>query len=84
MSDVWSEDQGKRLFGCIATGGTLGAIAGAALTGAITKGFAIGGLVVKVDPLSLLLLSMLTLELAVQCVNRLASIFHLEIGRAHV
>jgi len=77
MSDVWSEDQGKRLFGCIATGGTLGAIAGAALTGAITKGFAIGGLVVKVDPLSLLLLSMLTLELAVQCVNRLASIFHL-------
>jgi len=77
MSDVWSEDQGKRLFGCIATGGTLGAIAGAALTGALTKGFAIGGLAVKVDPLSLLLLSMLTLELAVQCVKRLATLFQL-------
>jgi AAA family ATP:ADP antiporter len=77
MSDVWSEDQGKRLFGFIATGGTLGAIAGAALTGALTKGFTLGGLAVKVDPLSLLLLSMLTLELAVQCVKRLASIFRL-------
>jgi AAA family ATP:ADP antiporter len=32
---------------------------------------------VKVDPLSLLLLSMLTLELAVQCVKRLAAIFGL-------
>ncbi len=77
MSDVWSEGQGKRLFGFIATGGTLGAIAGAALTGALTKGFAMGGLAVKVDPLSLLLLSILTLEGAVQCVKRLAAIFQL-------
>jgi AAA family ATP:ADP antiporter len=77
MSDVWSEGQGKRLFGFIATGGTLGAIAGAALTGALTKGFLLGGLPLKVDPLSLLLLSMLTLELAVQCVKRLAAIFQL-------
>ncbi len=77
MSDVWSEGQGKRLFGFIATGGTLGAIAGAALTGALTKGFQLGGLPVKVDPLSLLLVSMLTLELAVQCVKRLAAIFQL-------
>ena len=78
MSDLWSEVQGKRLFGFIATGGTLGAIAGAALTGVLTKGFAIGGLAVKVDPLSLLLLSMLTLELAVRCVQRLAFIFQLD------
>jgi len=77
MSDVWSEGQGKRLFGFIATGGTLGAVAGAALTGALTKGFQLGGLPVKVDPLSLLLLSMLTLELAVQCVKRLMVIFQL-------
>ena len=77
MSDLWKEGQGQRLFGFIATGGTLGAIAGAALTGALTKGFALGGLRIKVDPLSLLLLSMLTLELAVQCVKRLAAIFHL-------
>jgi AAA family ATP:ADP antiporter len=77
MSDVWTEVQGKRLFGFIAMGGTLGAIAGAAVTGALTKGVALGGLALKVEPLSLLLLSMLTLELAVQCVKRLAAIFHL-------
>jgi AAA family ATP:ADP antiporter len=77
MSDVWSEPQGKRLFGVIAMGGSLGAIAGAAVTGALTKGAALGGLQVKMDPLSLLLLSALTLELAVQCVKRLAAIFAL-------
>ncbi len=77
MSDVWSEGQGRRLFGFIATGGTLGAIAGAALTGLLTKGFLLGSLRIKVDPLSLLLLSMLTVELAVQCVGRLAAIFKL-------
>jgi len=77
MSDVWSEDQGRRLFGFMATGGTLGAIAGAALTGALTKGIAMGSLTLKVDPLSLLLLSMVTLELAVQGVRRLAGIFQL-------
>jgi ATP:ADP antiporter, AAA family len=77
MSDVWSEAQGKRLFGFIATGGTLGAMAGAALTGALARGFRIGGLRLAPDPLSLLLVSMLTLELAVQCVRRLAAIFGL-------
>jgi len=77
MSDVWTEPQGKRLFGFIATGGTLGAIAGAAMTGVLTKGVSLGGFVLKVDPLSLLLLSVLTLELAVQCVKRLAGIFAL-------
>lgn len=77
MSDVWSEAQGKRLFGFIATGGTLGAIAGAALTGALTKGIALGAFRLKVEPLSLLLVSILTLELAVQCVKRLAVLFRL-------
>ncbi|MBI1754326.1 MAG: MFS transporter [Acidobacteria bacterium] len=76
MSDVWSEGQGKRLFGFIATGGTLGAIAGAALTGVLTKGFALGAMKVKVDPLSLLLVSALTLEAAVFCVKRLMVVFH--------
>ena len=77
MTDVWSEAQGRRLFGFIATGGTLGAIAGAALTGLLSKGVSLGGLHLKVEPLSLLLLSMVTLELAVQCVKRLAALFHL-------
>jgi AAA family ATP:ADP antiporter len=77
MSDVWSEEQGKRLFGVIAMGGTLGAIAGAALTGALAKGTLLGGLRVKVDPLSLLLLSLVALEGAVFCVRRLAALFNL-------
>jgi len=77
MSDVWSEGQGKRLFGFIAMGGTLGAIAGAALTGLLAKGFHLGGLPIQVNPISLLLLSMLTLEGAVLCVKRLAAIFQL-------
>jgi AAA family ATP:ADP antiporter len=77
MSDVWSEGQGKRLFGFIATGGTLGAIAGASLTGLLTKGFALGAWHVKVDPLSLLLLSIFAMEGAVFCVKRLAGIFQL-------
>ncbi|WLT32039.1 NTP/NDP exchange transporter [Geothrix sp. PMB-07] len=76
MSDVWAEGQGKRLFGFIATGGTLGAIAGAALTGVLTKGFVVASFKVKVDPLSLLLVSALTLEAAVFCVKRLMAIFH--------
>jgi len=77
MTDVWTEAQGRRLFGFIATGGTLGAIAGAALTGVLAKGFSLGGLHLKVEPLSLLLLAMVTLELAVRCVQRLAVIFRL-------
>jgi AAA family ATP:ADP antiporter len=77
MSDVWSQIQGKRLFGFIATGGTLGAIAGAALTGVLTKGFDLGQVRIKVDPLSLLLLSMVTLEVAVFCIKRLVAIYHL-------
>ena len=77
MSDLWTEAQGKRLFGFLATGGTLGALLGAATTGVLTRGFALGGLAVKVDPLALLLLSMATLELAVQCVKRLAAHFRL-------
>lgn len=77
MSDVWTEAQGKRLFGFIAMGGTLGAIAGAGLNGVLTKGFMLGGLKLRIDPLSLLLLSALLLELAVQCVKRLATLFQL-------
>ena len=77
MSDIWTQSQGKRLFGFIAMGGTLGAIAGAALTGALTKGFLLGSLMVRVEPLSLLLVSMVMVEGAVQCMRRLAAHFHL-------
>lgn len=63
MVDLWREDQGKRLFGFLGVGGTLGGIAGAAIT---------ANLVETVGPASLFLLSAALLEVTVQCVRRLA------------
>ena len=37
MADLWRNDQGKRLFGLIAVGGTLGAMTGGLLTGEFVK-----------------------------------------------
>ena len=63
MVDIFRGDQARRLFGFIGVGGTLGGIAGAALT---------AGLAERVGPDNLLLVSALLLEVAVQCVRRLA------------
>lgn len=60
MVDVFTSDQGKRLFGFISVGGTLGAIVGAAIT---------AGLVQKTGTLSLLIICALLLELSAQCVR---------------
>lgn len=60
MADVFSTDQGKRLFGFISVGGTLGGIVGAALTATLVQ---------KIGSLNLLLLSALMLELSAQCVR---------------
>ncbi len=62
MVDVFRTDQGKRLFGFIGVGGTLGGIAGSALTAQFAE---------LIGPTQLLLISALLLELAVQCVRRL-------------
>jgi AAA family ATP:ADP antiporter len=62
MVDLFSEDQGKRLFGFIAAGGTLGAIAGPALAVALAG---------PAGPINLLLVSALLLGIAVICVWRL-------------
>ncbi len=74
MADGLSEDQGKRLFGFIAMGGTLGAIAGAAVTETLTRG------AWKLEPGTLLLVAILCLELAVQCVLTLARRFGMGAG----
>jgi len=63
MVDIFRSDQGKRLFGFIGVGGTLGGIAGAGLT---------AGLAERVGPVYLLLVSAVLLEMAVQCVHRLS------------
>ena len=60
MVDVFSSDQGKRLFGFISVGGTLGAIVGAAITASLVK---------KVGSVNLLLISAVLLELSAQCVR---------------
>ena len=60
MVDVFSTEQGKRLFGFISVGGTLGAIVGAAITAALVR---------RIGSLNLLLISAVLLELGVQCVR---------------
>jgi AAA family ATP:ADP antiporter len=56
--DVFTPEQGKRLFGIIAVGGTLGGAAGAGLTALLAK---------PLGPVQLLLLSAALLELALRC-----------------
>ena len=63
MVDVFNAEQGKRLFGFIAAGATLGGIVGSSLTVALAK---------QVPAAYLLLGSALLLEAAVFCVRRLS------------
>jgi AAA family ATP:ADP antiporter len=44
MVDLWTEEQGKRLFGLIALGVQCGAIAGPALTGGLVKFLGVSGM----------------------------------------
>jgi ATP:ADP antiporter, AAA family len=60
MADIFRSEQGKRLFGFIGVGGTLGAILGSGVTAFLAE---------ALGPVNLLLLSALFLELALQCVR---------------
>lgn len=62
LADLWRSDQGKRLYGFIAAGGSLGALAGPLLT---------RSLVDALGPVNLFLLSALMLEGALFCAARL-------------
>ena len=62
MADLYSSEQGKRLYGFIAAGGSAGALAGPALT---------IGLAQVVGTTNLLILAALLLEAAVLCATRL-------------
>jgi AAA family ATP:ADP antiporter len=62
MADLYTSEQGKRLFAYIAAGGTAGSLAGPALT---------IGLVELLGPANLLVVAALFLEIAVLCVWRL-------------
>src|SRR5437879_6601198 len=62
MADLYSSEQGKRLFGFIAAGGSAGALAGPAITIALAKAIGV---------VNLLTVAALLLEVAVICVTRL-------------
>ena len=62
MADLFTSEQGKRLFAFIAAGGTAGSLAGPALT---------IGLAELLGPANLLIVAALFLEIAVLCVWRL-------------
>ncbi|MGH8705162.1 MAG: NTP/NDP exchange transporter [Burkholderiales bacterium] len=64
MADLFAADQGKRLFGFIAAGGSAGALAGPALTVSLS---------VPLGAVNLLILAALLLEAAVLCAQRLES-----------
>lgn len=72
LDDLCTEDMGKRLFGLVSVGGTLGAIAGAALTSALSEGVTGLGIRLQGGPTTLVLLSIAFLEAAVFCMRRLA------------
>jgi ATP:ADP antiporter, AAA family len=63
MADVYQPSQGRRLFGFIAVGGTLGALTGSTITGT---------LVAILGPVTMLLVSATLLELASQASSRLS------------
>jgi len=62
IADLFASEQGKRLFGFIAAGGSAGALLGPALT---------VGLAVPLGPVNLLIVAALLLEAAVLCASRL-------------
>ncbi|HEV2915611.1 MAG TPA: MFS transporter [Pyrinomonadaceae bacterium] len=66
MADIFSTDQGKRLFGFISVGGTLGGIVGAAATATLVR---------KIGAVNLLLISAVLLELSAQCVRLFPNAF---------
>ncbi len=63
MADVFRTEQSKRLFGFIGVGGTLGALAGSGVT---------GWFAMRIDPVNLILVSLVVLEVAVFLVKRLS------------
>ena len=65
MADLYTSEQGKRLFGFIAAGGSAGALVGPAATIALAA---------ALGPVNLLLVAAMLLELAVLCAHRLESV----------
>jgi AAA family ATP:ADP antiporter len=71
MADVFSAEQGKRLFGFIGAGGTAGALLGPIITIWLS---------VPLGPVNLLIAAAIFLELAVFCVHRLERVAVMHAG----
>lgn len=76
VADVFGSDRGKRTFAIAAVGGTLGAIAGSSLASFLSRS-------VHLDAAYLLLLSIVPLECACQCVRLLRPWFDARNGSAN-
>jgi len=74
MADLWRREQGERLFGFIAAGGTAGALVGPLLTGLLAP---------RIGPAYLVLVSVVGLELAARCVGRLGRVAARAAGPEH-
>jgi AAA family ATP:ADP antiporter len=72
MADLFTADQGKRLFGFIGAGGTAGALLGPVIT---------IGLSVPLGPVNLLIAAIILLEAAVFCVYRLERAANAQVKR---
>ena len=72
--DIFSSEQGKRLFGFIAAGATLGAIVGSSVT---------ASLALLVQPAALLVGAALLLEISTLCVRRLSRLSATMSDRPH-
>lgn len=62
MADLWTSEQGKRLFGFIAAGGSAGALLGPVVTVLLVR---------ELGPVNLLIVAAVMLELAVVCATGL-------------
>jgi ATP:ADP antiporter, AAA family len=74
MADIFTADQGKRLFGFIGAGGTAGALLGPVITIWLSVPF---------GPINLLIAAMVLLEVAVFCVWRLEQAARVHADRGH-
>lgn len=73
MADAHGVERSKRVYGMVAVGGTAGALAGSALTGRLVSPTAIGEWVIQLKPYMVLIAAVVPLELAVQCMRRVAA-----------
>jgi AAA family ATP:ADP antiporter len=69
LADLFRSEQAKRLFGAIGLGGTLGGIAGGAITATLAR---------RLGPVPLLLVAACLFEVAVLCMRRLARVYHVD------